>query len=197
MRVAPLAITEEAQKLLRATRADFARVQTPAVSGRGTGFASSALGHYNFEEVRNQSEYLRLVSIVEAFIDTCSNQQFDSRISGRDSFLRDVVSEVRETALKGWDERKEAFKTYHGVLLGDCAHWSNVDAAREIRNSIAHGLGRLTPRQRNTKTRRKIESMAVALRGDQLVVDSLALDKCLKSAVAFITDVDRRLKIRT
>lgn len=197
MRVAPLAITEEALKMLRATRADFARVPASTVPGRGSGFATSALGQYDFAQVRNQSEYLRLVSIVEAFVDTCSGQQFDSRTSGRDAFLRAAVAEVRETSLKGWDERKEAFKKYHGVTLGDCFRWSDLDSAREIRNSIAHGLGRLTPRQRNAKTRRKMEAMGVRLRGDQLVVDNLALEKCLKSAVAFISDLDRQLKVRT
>ena len=182
MRVAPLAITEEAQRLLRATR--------------GGGFGASTLGAYDFEQVRNQSEYLRLVSIVEAYVDTCGSHQFDLRTMGRDAFLRALAAEARETALKGWDERKEAFKTYHGVVLGDCARWSDIDAAREARNSIAHGLGRLTPRQQNAKTRRKIESTGIAFHGNQLVINDAALDKCVKSAVAFIIDVDRRLKIR-
>ena len=38
--------------------------------------------------------------------------------------------------------------------------------------------------------------MGIVFRGNQLVIDSAALDRCVRSAVAFIVDVDRRLKIR-
>lgn len=197
LRIPQLAITEEAQKLLRATRADFSRIAAPAVPGRGSGFVPSPLGEYDFVQVRNQSEYLRLVSIVEAFVDTCSGQQFHHRASGRDEFLRTLAAEVRETSLKGWEERKTAFKKYHGVVIGDCARWNDIDGARQVRNSIAHGLGRLTPQQQNRTIKRKITDVGVTFRGDQLVIDSNALDKCVKSAIAFIVDVDRRLKLRT
>lgn len=196
MRVAPLAITEEAQKLLRATHADFSVIASTGLPGRGSGFAASALGSYDFAQVRNQSEYLRLVSIVEAYVDTCSSQQFDLRTMGRDAFLRALAAAAQDASLKGWDERKEAFKTYHGVVLGECARWSDIDAAREARNSIAHGLGRLTSRQQSAKTRRKIEAVGISFRGNHLVITDAALDRCVKSGVAFIVDVDRHLKIR-
>jgi hypothetical protein len=197
MRVAPLAVTEEAQRLLRATRADFAGIAAPSVPGRGSGGGTTSLGLYDFEQVRNQSEYLRLVSIVEAYVDTCGGQQFNLQTSGRDDFVRTMAAEVVATSVRGWEERKRAFKTYHGVALGDCAKWTDIDAARQVRNSIAHGLGRLTASQQNGRTRRKLESMGVALRGNQLIVDAPALDKCVRSAIAFIVDVDRRLKVRT
>lgn len=197
MRIAPLAVTEEAQKLLRATRADFQRIAAPALPGRGSGYASSPLGRYDFEQVRNQSEFLRLMSIVEAFVDTCSAQQFEHRTAGRDEFLREMAAEVRETSLRGWKERKIAFRKYHGVALGQCACWMDIDAAREIRNCIAHGLGHLTPRQRNASARWKMESFGVRFRGDRLVIDTPTLERCVESAVAFIQDVDLRLVRRT
>jgi hypothetical protein len=197
MRIPLLAITEDAQKLLRATHADFGNISTTAISGRGSGFTSSALGQHQFEQVRNQSEFLRLVSIVEAFIDTCSGQQFDIRTSGRDEFVRNMTAEVRENSLRGWDERKEAFKKYHGVILGERAKWSDIDASREIRNSIAHGLGQLTSRQQNAKTRQKIATMGVIFYGNQLIIGLDTIERFLKSAVAFIHDVDRQLLIRT
>lgn len=197
MRTASLAVTEEAQKLLRATRADFHRITAPALPGRGGGYASTPLGRYDFEQVRNQSEFLRLVSIVEAFVDTCSAQQFELRTAGRDEFLREMASEVRETSLKGWNARKVAFKRYHGIALGQCACWKDIDAARQIRNSIAHGLGHLTPLQRNASDKRKMESLGVWFRGDRLVIDTPTLERCVESAVTFIQDVDRRLILRT
>lgn len=197
MRIPLLAITEEAEKLLRATRADFANISTPSLPGRGSGFASSPLGEHDFAQVRNQGEYLRLVSIVEAFLDICSQQQFDLRTSGRDTFVRSMAAEVRENSIRGWEERKAAFKKYHAIALGECERWSDIDTAREIRNSVAHGLGHLTGRQQNAKTRQKMATMGIRFRGNQLIIDTDALEKCVRSAVAFIRDVDRSISLRT
>lgn len=197
MRVAPLAITDEAQALLRSTRADFARIATPIVSGRGTFNRGSALGGYDFAQVRSQSEYLRLVSIVEAYLDTCSSQQFDLRTRGHSDFFQVLASQASEYAARGWEERKEAFKIHHGFALGECARWSDIDAAREARNAIAHGLGRLTARQQNAKTRKKIEAVKIFFHGNQLIIDGKALDRLVTSSVEFILDVDRKLKIRS
>ncbi len=41
-----------------------------------------------------------------------------------------------------------------------------------------------------------MQGMCIAFRGNDLIIDHAALEKCLKSAVAFIVDVDRHLKIR-
>lgn len=193
MRRAPLAITEEAQRLIRATAADFSALTPPAPSSRGRHGGSSTFGLYDFDQVRNQSVYLRLVSIVEAYVDTCSSHLFDSRTSGRDAFVRALVNEVRDASLRGWEERKAAFKTYHGVTLGECSKWSDIDAAREVRNSIAHGLGTLTPRQQGGAVRRKMGAVGIAFRGDQILIDRSAIDRCARSSVAFIQDIDRRL----
>lgn len=193
MRRAPLAITEEAQRLIRTTAADFSAMTTSAASRRGRHGAFSSFGRYDFEQVRNQSAYLRLVSIVEAYVDTCSSHLFDSRTTGRDAFVRALVEEVREASLRGWEERKAAFKTYHGVTLGECSKWSDIDASREVRNSIAHGLGRLTPRQQGSAVRRKMTAVGIAFRGDHVLIDRAALDRCARSSVAFIQDIDRRL----
>lgn len=193
MRVASLAITEEAEKLIWATRADFSSISVPPIPGRGSRPSSSTLGAYDFEQVRNQSEYLRLVSIVEAYIDACSSQQFDLRAGGRDMFLQNLARQAQELTTKGWEERKATFKLYHGISLGSCARWKEIDAAREVRNGIAHGLGKLTTRQQNKRSKSKIASVGIRLRGQELIVDHVALKLCAGFAVEFVNDVDRQL----
>lgn len=196
MRTSPLAITEEARKLIFATRSDFARVTPTPLVGRGGGFGVSHLGRYDFDQVWKQSAYLRLISIVEAFLDTCSGQQFDIRTSGTDAFIRELANDARDTSLRGWRERQAAFKKYHGVTLGTCSGWRDIDAAREVRNSIAHGLGRLTSRQQSRTARQKIESVGVTLRESHLVINHGALDRCARSSVDFILDVDQKITLR-
>jgi len=195
IRTPPSAICEEAQRLLQATRADFSRIPTTEVPGRGTGYSSSPLGRHDFVQVRNQSELLRLVTIVEAFLDVCSAEQFEGRTAGRDAFIKQMAQEVRETSLRGWDERKEAFKKYHGISLGECKGWQDIDAAREVRNSIAHGLGHLTSRQ-GVKAKKKMAILGLSFRGDQLLINTATLEKCVNSAISFIRDVDRQLLYR-
>jgi hypothetical protein len=154
---------------------------------------STTLGPYNFSQVRAQAEYLRLVSIVEAFVDTCCNHLFDLKVRGQQMFVHNLASAARDLASAGWDERKKAFSTYHGVPLGSCARYSDVDCAVQVRNAIAHGLGSLTRRQRNTKDMVKITSVGIILRNQALIIDKDALDRCVLACATFVADVDRRI----
>ncbi len=191
MRVVQLAVTEEALRILRSTRADFGRLPNPVLRGRIRGAASSVvLGTYDFSQVRAQSEYLRLVSIIEAYVDSCSSHLFDIRAIGKDIFFTSLITEACNKATATWEERKTSMLKHHGVKMTQCKAWCDIDAAREVRNSIAHGLGRLTGRQNNSKTRKKMEKVGIAFSGDALVIEEAALTRCTDSAVAFIEDLD-------
>lgn len=193
VRLVPFAATEEALKLLHSTHADFGRL--PASGGRGRLRSSGAgvLGGYDFVQVRAQSEYLRLVSIVEAFIDSTAGELFEVKTRGLDTLVALMTAVVVEQASNSWEERKNAFNRYHGVVLGNCAKYSDIDAAVVVRNAIAHGLGGLTRRQRNGKDQGKVASMGVALHGHHLIIDQAALNRCVRSCAAFIADVDSRI----
>jgi hypothetical protein len=147
IRIVPFAVTEEALRLLQATHADFTRLPMPPPRGRLRIGTTTALGPYDFSQVRAQSEYLRLVSIVEAFVDTCCNHLFDLKTQGHDLFVSNLADAARDQASNSWEERKKAFATYHDVPLGSCAGYSDVAAAVQVRNAVAHGLGSLTRRQ--------------------------------------------------
>lgn len=194
LRVVPFAVTEEALKLLRSTHADFDSL--PAAPRRGrlhtaTG-SGTVLGAYDFGQVRAQSEYLRLVSIVEAFVDTLSTSLFDIKTRGLATFVALLAEAADAQASDNWEERKAAFQRYHGVPLGSCAKYSDVNAAVLVRNAIAHGLGHLTRRQRNIKDRGKVVAVGVQLNDHQLRIDRTALQRCVTSCAMFIADVDTK-----
>src|SRR6478609_738038 len=86
IRRVPFAFTEQALRLLHATHADFSRLPDPIRRGRIYLGSNSSLGPYDFRQVRAQSEYLRLVSIAEAFVDTCCNHLFELKTNGLDLF---------------------------------------------------------------------------------------------------------------
>lgn len=195
IRQAPLALTEEAIRLLAVTRADFAQVSAAPVRGRGSRIGA-VFGRYDFEQVRNQSEYLRMVSIVEAFLDACGDRQFEHRSLGQDEFLRAVIQQARDKSLRTWDDRIAAYARLHGVVLGKCNKWSDIDAAREVRNAIAHGLGTLTKRQRTPSVMEKVRAVSVELLEGRIMVSEQALIRLASSASEFIADVDRQLVLR-
>jgi hypothetical protein len=193
LRTVPFGVTEEALRLLHATHGDFTRLPPPSRRGRLRAGSSTALGPYDFAQVRAQSEYLRLVSIVEAFVDTCCNHLFDLKTQGHDMFVRNLAAAARDQASINWEERKSAFATFHHVPLGNCASYSDVAAAVQVRNAVAHGLGSLTRRQQNKKDMTKIASVGINFRNQALVIDARALDRCVRFSAAFVADVDARI----
>jgi len=143
--------------------------------------------------VRAQSVYLRSVSIVEACADSLLDQLFERRVATLETFYRLLSDAAVSAATQNWDSRKLAFKDYHGVILGECPSWSQVDAAITVRNAIAHGLGRLTARQRNSKDRAKVRTVGIRLRDDYLEIDAAALGRCLDVCSKFISELDHQV----
>jgi hypothetical protein len=192
-----MAVTEEALRLLRRTHADHASLEPLTRPGRLHAISTlGALGVYDGDQVRRQGVYLRHVSIVEAFVDSLTAQLFGSRVSAMESFYRLLASAVVADASQSWDNRKTTLKDYVDVPLGDCPSWSQLASMVTVRNAIAHGLGRLTQRQRNSRDRRKILDVGVRLQDDNLQIDSPALDSCLKVCAAFVHEVDARVPLR-
>ena len=193
MRTVPYSVTEEAVRLLRFTHADFSKIPHPTVRSRRRSPGGGALSSYDFVQVRSQSAYLRLVSIVEAYVDTVSSRLFDRRVVGIDRFYGLLAEAAHGRSTTGWSERKDCFKTYHGFSLTDSSAWQDIDGAIEVRNSIAHGLGRLTRRQTSGSAKAKIAACGVALRDDELVISQAALGRCLAACVQFVQDLDAKL----
>ena len=192
LRIVPLAVTEEALRQLWSTHADFALIGTRPSAGRLRSGSMSGLGPYDFYQVRAQSEYLRLVSIVEAFIDSCSSQLFDIRLRGQDKFFRSLTDAALDQSTINWENRRAAFKLYHGITLGDCAKYSDVASATQVRNAVAHGLGSLTRRQ-SKKDMERMRQIGIGFSGFSLRITAAALDRCVDSCAQFIRDVDKKV----
>jgi hypothetical protein len=197
VRRVPSAVAEEALRLLYNTHADNARMPTVPSAGRiSPGLSAGRLGVSDVTQVRAQSAYLRLVSIVEAYVDTTTSDLFRSDVAGLGDFHLKLADTASQDASQSWRSRKDALNKYYDVSIGACASWSIFDSSVDVRNAIAHGLGHLTPRQRNAKTRGKIMASGVRLRGDRIAIDAKALRTCLDACVTFITEVDLLIEDR-
>ena len=108
---------------------------------------STSLGSNDPYVVSLQSSFLRLVSITEATVDALGVELTKSRVAQVDDVLRLLMLEKELAGSSSWEARRRSFKRHHAVDLRKCAEHPRVEAAAEVRNAIAHGLGRLTTRQ--------------------------------------------------
>jgi hypothetical protein len=190
-RSVPRAVTEEAVYYLYATYTEYDRASLalPAPKGRVRTNAA-ALGTFEPATVVREACLFRLVCVVEAYVDTVSSALFRERAPTSRDLVRRLVERAELRASATWDERVFAFETYHRVSLGQLARWSELNGAIEARNAIAHGLGRLTPRQRNPAVAGRLGQIGVAVRDGAIVVSDVSLEQCLQACVEFIRSVD-------
>lgn len=110
-------------------------------------------------------------------------------------YMLKLVEAAEMRASSTWDERTKAFRHYHQIYLGTLARWSELDAAIEIRNAVAHGLGQITPRQRQDKARAKMVQFGVSVRDGHLKITEASLQKCRDVCVAYVLDLDATLPV--
>lgn len=188
----PLLITEEAVGLLYSTYSELGMPSAHRSFGRSRVWGS--FGPHDADSMRAQATYLRLISIVEAYIDSVGSMLFGAAATGQAPLLRTLIAEAESQSSTSWSNRKRAFKDYHGISLAACTAWLNVEAETWVRNAIAHGLGRLTPRQRTIETRRRIASVGVAVIDERLEIDLDAVSRCLNDCVRFVRSVDSHVQ---
>ncbi|WP_181771605.1 hypothetical protein [Amycolatopsis pittospori] len=187
-------MTEEAASLLAENRADFRATEDDSDSkGAGRIRLTGSLGSHDPAQTRLEAMYLRYISIVEAYIDSLNGYLFRRQLAGHEPILRRLVADAELRSSSTWSDRKVAFSRYHTFSIETFGRWSQFDAGIDVRNAIAHGLGSLTRRQRNQKTRAKIRSIGVVLVDDRIVLGTTALDRCYVICRELILYVDSQV----
>ncbi len=193
LRKVPWSVTEEALQVLRRTAADFASLP-PSNQPRWSSTRTTVRwARFDSKQVRAQSQYLRMVSVAEAYVDSVSEELFDRQVSALDSFFRTLVNETHSRSILTWEGRKTCFELHHGFKLEDCAHWPDFDRAIAVRNSIAHGLGTITKQQIQSKGERKVGLAKVRIESGRISVTADSLNLCLRTCLGFIESVDDKL----
>jgi hypothetical protein len=192
IRRVPYAVTEAAIYHLHATHADYSRTMTarPVAYGRMvTGGVAETAG-YDSGSIRRQTCFLRLISIVEAYVDTLSAQLLRQDLPIADTLVRKMLQYIELRTSVTWEERRTAFEHFHGIRLGEQARWSELDAGIQVRNAIAHGLGTLTPRQRTKSLVTKLAQIKVGLRDGSVIITDISLRHCRDVCVDFVSGLD-------
>lgn len=195
MRRAPLAVTEDALALLGATYADAVDARMSESIGRIQ--ISGVFGVHSGTTIREESAVFRMISIVEAYVDAVGHLLFVQELIEHVELFATLVAEAASRATDNWNARKTAFSDYHKMPLTERRSWAEVDAFILVRNSIAHGLGRLTDRQRNPKSVSKLKVLGIDVVDGRLIFkDGETLRKCLMTCRTFVSDLDNEASMR-
>ena len=178
-------LTDEALWLLV-----IARKALPAPTNRPSLRVRGRTG--DFTAIQREAVFFRLVSIVEAYTDALMIQLMRTGVPPRNGLVERMIGELEQSVSRGgWSQRQGAFIRLHGVRFSDFSAWKRLEAAAHVRNSIAHGLGRLTPSQRrNAEMPAKVGLIGVEVRGDRFVLNDASLLLTFEACREFIRALD-------
>lgn len=183
-------VTETAVQLLLWAQDDLLAVHPSTMLSRPR-TTRTPLGPANPARVREQAALFRMVSIVEAFLDTLSRELMNEYLPNRTTVLSRLIEDFDETSTFTWDQRKKAYIRYHNISLTQCTAWNKISAAIEIRNSVAHSLGRVTPRQlRKARLSTTLSSIDSHVVNGEIVVGVKCLDLARQACIDFVKWVD-------
>lgn len=186
------AVTDAALLLVLAAERDFrfARQNTQ----RRPRIVSFALGTLDPIDVTCQATILRLFSTIEAYVDALNRDLLQEAIDLATPQPHVVLEELQFHSSRNWSERQKAFRRVHGVRLSRQCSWKEIEATREVRNCIAHGLGQLTaPQLRNQNIGRKLEFIKIRVSGGRLVITDESVWAVVQACSKFIRSVDRAI----
>lgn len=150
------------------------------------------LARPDHRQVQRQATLVRLVSVTEAF---CSARLIE-HVEANSSVSSDPISTlIWEKAsidtTSNWSNQRQAYSNWLGVKPA----WARIEGLIEARNSISHGLGRLTRRQlRNAEaTRNKVTSAGLAIKGDAVELTDDALLRAAKICAELVAEIDLKM----
>lgn len=106
-----------------------------------------------------------------------------------------VMTSISKPLESSWNERKKFITAWLGVQVVNAGWWRTWQGFVDARNAWAHGLGRLTPRQRNTPD--VLVNLAAAgftVHDSEVVATREDVRKCAKAAVEVIDWIDQRVR---
>jgi len=117
-------------------------------------------------------------------------------VAGAEAFttvrLRTVRPMVNEAEVRTWESRKRAWSKHAQVTFDQCPSWQALKGFVEVRNSIQHGLGRITEFQfhRRAEVLAAIKGCGVVLDGDTVRLTSGDVKRCAHGCVVFVSWLD-------
>lgn len=170
-------------------------------SQHGTGLGSPTRGRINTtslgvvspEDMAVQGLYLRAVSVVEATLDALALELTKVALKRVDAVISNLILEKEIAGSSSWEARRRMFRRHHGIDLRSCVSWREIEAAVDVRNAIAHGLGKLTARQlASREVFARLAHLGIDVVDNRVHVERSAITDLIRFCGEFIEDVDAR-----
>lgn len=191
---------EAAIRMLRVTHAQYRRAEVSfgkerPVRGRLTTLPTNVASR----QIRAQSTLLRMVSITESFASEQLVEHLEDLLpSERTDFLQDLYLREEDQAIGTWRNMQDRYRKWFKINISGYENWDSLNAAINARNSIAHGLGELTRRQKRDKQRQNLERdlarIGITLSDGRLRLSDRALAESLVVFVEFVIWLDEELR---
>jgi hypothetical protein len=183
-------LTEKAVLLLKATYRDYHDgVRASAHLGRAI-VVHPRLGRHTNLHTRRESCLFRMVSIAEAFVDVLFDFSLRASLAVRSDTAEQLILNALEHA-DTWPRRKD-FATRFKIPLTTFPQWDQVTAATAARNSIAHALGGITPRQRERSMHTMMAKIDISVVDGRLQVSDASLSRVCLVLVEFVEYLDQK-----
>jgi hypothetical protein len=147
-------------------------------------------------QVQRQATVLRMISITEAF---CVDRLLDlaeKEVAPTDSSVRNLIWQRSSVAaVSTWPSIQATYKTWYSIRPS----WTRINQLLEVRNAIAHGLGRLTRVQKShaKATIGRITQAGVTVVGDLVVLEEPDLQYVRQVCVDLVSEVDQLVQSST
>lgn len=191
------AISDSAISLIAHAQSEIATHPHPTVRvGRITtnGFGASTTP----EQWLRETAILRIVSVIEAFVDALSMHRMGKLVDSGDVVVARMLREFELSSTTSWQNRHDSYKTYHGVSLKSLSGWQAVIAGIEVRNCIAHGLGNLTAQQRSKSgLATTVKPLDVIVGGNRMHANDRTVPTLARESRRFVSAVDAAMNAST
>lgn len=180
--------TEAALRLLLATREEKVLfMAAPKAQYR----ISHVPWKQDSQDARLQTIFLRFMSITEAYVDVLQMELLGRELPSPNEALRRILEEIEIAANRSWRTRQDYFNRQHGISLSDRTGWDTLNIAMQVRNSIAHALGRLTARQASSQNLvGQLRPLGVDVADGRMRLSPTSLEILERASRAFVTDLD-------
>lgn len=190
-----LALSEAAVALIR-----HAAVDIPGATGSSgptRRILTNAMGVSTDPEIwLRETAVVRLVSVIEAYVDAVSMHRMDTLVDSRESLVSLLLQDFELASSGSWQDRHDAYLYYHAVSLRSLSGWDAVKAGIEVRNCLLHGLGNLTAKQRGqTKLASSVKSIDVAIGANRMHLGLSTVQKVGAGCDRFVRCLDGRMSL--
>lgn len=148
---------------------------------------------FDSDQPHRQLTLLRLVSIVEEFCADQLHELGEADMQPHASRSRQIIWDRTSADVTGsWHKIRGAFKDWYSITPS----WEGVEDLIEARNAIAHGLGRLTRRQRRVEqsTLAKLQRAKISVEGDRIVLAEVDLATAAQTCRTLIYELDGEIQ---